>query len=297
MRILILGASGMMGHMAARVLGERHDVYGTTRSIARRDAPLAHFLPGDHWIGGVDSARMDTIAAALAKVRPDAVLNCIGIVKQLAEAKDPLLSLEVNSVLPHRLSLLCQAAGARLVHMSTDCVFSGHKGAYSLDDVPDPVDLYGRTKLLGETPDGPALTIRTSIVGRQIAGRTGLFEWILSSRGRTVRGFRRAIYTGLTTMALARIIGTVLVDHQGLEGVWQVASAPITKLDLMARLNELLGLGIDIQPDDTFHCDRSLDGSRFLETTGIRVPSWDQMLEEFAADQTSYEWLDRSGGE
>ncbi|MCX7717160.1 MAG: SDR family oxidoreductase [Candidatus Sumerlaeaceae bacterium] len=296
MRILVLGAGGMMGHMACRVLAPRHEVYGTARQAYHSATPLARFLPADRWISGVDAFRFDTVLTALATVRPHAVINCIGVVKQLKEAKDPLVSIECNALLPHRLATACAAAGAKLVHLSTDCVFSGRRGMYTEDDIPDPVDLYGRTKLVGETDLGGALTIRSSIIGRQLSGTSGLVEWFISQRGRKVKGFARAVYTGLTTAAMVRLIERVLIEHPTLSGVWQVASSPITKLDLLTDLNERLGLGIEIERDDEFACDRSLSGARFERETGILVPSWDEMLAELAADAATYEALPASRG-
>lgn len=291
MRILVVGAGGMMGHMACRVLGRRHEVYGTVRRPRAEHASLARFLSADRWVPGVDINRIDSVAKALGEVRPDAVLNCVGIVKQLDEAQDSLMSIEVNSLFPHRLAAQCRVAGARLLHLSTDCVFSGRKGLYSLLDTPDPVDLYGRSKLLGEISEDEGLTIRTSIVGRQLSGQSSLFEWVLASRGKTIRGFRRASYTGLTTMALANILDEVLSSHLELSGVWQIASAPITKFDLLCQLNDRLRLELTIVPDEDFHCDRSLDGSKFAARTGIEVPSWDEMLTDFTADQRTYDGM------
>jgi dTDP-4-dehydrorhamnose reductase len=290
MRVLVLGAAGMMGHMACRVLGATHEVHGTIRGTWREDAPLSGFLPEERAHGGVDACRLETVESVVAAVAPDAVLNCIGVVKQRAEADDAIASITINALLPHQLAALCDGAGARLVHLSTDCVFSGRAGRYSEDDLPDPVDLYGRTKLLGE-PAGSeaAVTLRTSIVGRELDHWTSFFEWVLSSRGTRIRGFDSAIYTGLTTMALARVIDQLLTDHGTLTGVWHVASQPISKYELIVDLDRRLGLGLQIDRDEEFRCDRSLDGSRFAARTGIAVPSWPEMLEEFVGDQHVYE--------
>jgi dTDP-4-dehydrorhamnose reductase len=292
-RILVLGAAGMMGHMACRVLGEDHEVIGTVRTGWSDAAPVARFLPRDRCLDGVDVLEAASLARAMSAATPDVVLNCVGIVKQLAAAKDAIASIECNSLLPHRLAVACRDHGARLVHLSTDCVFSGRTGGYRVDTIPDPVDLYGRSKLLGETSAEEGLTIRTSIVGRQLSGSSSFFEWVLSNRGGHVRGYERAVYTGLTTMALARVIERVLLAHPSLGGVWQVASTPITKLDLIRRLDALLDLDLEIEPDVDFQCDRSLDGSDFAAATGIVVPSWDDMLAEFAADQPAYGWRDQ----
>ncbi len=282
----------MMGHMAARIFGEEHEVFGTIRDDLPTDSALARFLPPDRWIRDVDADNLASVQRALEEAEPDAVLNCIGIIKQAPEANDAILSIESNALFPHKLAELCSAVGARMVHLSTDCVFSGDKGMYVESDTPDPLDLYGRSKLLGETESGEALTLRTSVVGREIRGHASLFEWVLGSRGTSVRGFDRAIYSGLTTMALAATIERVMVDHPSLTGVWHVASEPITKYELLCQLDERLGLKLDIERDEAFVCDRSLDGSAFSAETGITVPSWDDMLTRFTEDQPSYSGLE-----
>ena len=224
------------------------------------------------------------LAALLREQRPEAVVNCIGIVKQRSEAKAAIPSIEVNSLLPHRLLELCAELDARLVHLSTDCVFSGRKGSYRESDVPDPVDLYGRSKLLGEISDPPGITLRTSIVGLELRRKTGLVEWFLAQRGR-VRGFRRAIYTGFTTLEMARIVEAMVVEHRALTGVFHVASDAIDKYSLLTALSARLGrTDVEIVPDDDFVCDRSLDGGIFAAATGYAAPSWDAMLDELAAE-------------
>jgi dTDP-4-dehydrorhamnose reductase len=292
MRVLVLGAGGMMGHMACRVLGVSHEVVGTIRGAWNERSAIANFLPQEACVDSVDVLDAQQLVRVVESVGPDVVVNCVGIVKQLSAAKDALQSIECNSLLPHRLGAVCSERGARLIHLSTDCVFSGQKGMYTEDDLPDPVDLYGRSKLLGETTAGEGLTLRTSIVGRQIAGSTSFFEWILSSRGQRVCGFERAVYSGLTTMTLARTIDRIIVEHTDLTGVWHVASEPITKFELIVRLNRLLDLDMTVDRDEDMECDRSLDGSRFEKHTGIVIPSWDAMLDEFVADQLSYRFLD-----
>lgn len=291
MKVLVLGARGMLGHMVCRVLGEDHEVWGTTRSAVSLDDPLGRFIDPGRWMPGVDAHDLATVETALDRVRPDSVINCIGIVKQAPTAEDPVESITINSLFPHLLASACREHSARLIHFSTDCVFSGERGMYSEADIPDPVDLYGRSKLLGETPPGEALTLRTSVVGRELQDHWSFFEWILANRGRSVRGFEKAIYSGLTTRALSRIIGEILEDHLELTGTWQVASPPVSKYWLIKELNDRLGLGMKVDRDEEFSADRSLDGSAFVAETGIEVPSWAEMLDEFATDQPSYEGI------
>lgn len=273
----------MLGHQLLSALRADHDVRVTLHQ------PLAVYREFDlfssaNTIDGVDAREPGRAAAVIASVRPQVVINGIGIVKQRRDAKSPIPSLEINALLPHRLLEACRAIGARLIHVSTDCVFSGRKGGYRESDEPDPVDLYGRTKLLGEVEDAPGLTLRTSIIGLELSRKTGLIEWFLAQRG-VVRGFRRAIYTGLTTREMARLLSRILTQHPDLHGVWHVASAPISKYDLLVSLATKLGrTDVQIVADDSFECDRSLDADRFFGATGYRPPAWDDMLTNLADD-------------
>src|SRR5262249_41426173 len=155
-------------------------------------------------------------------------------------AKSSVLAIQINSLFPHQLRDLCEDLGARLIHFSTDCVFSGHTGNYRESDVPDATDVYGRSKLLGEVTEAPGLTLRTSIIGLELSHHASLIEWFLAQRG-AIKGFRRAIYTGITTTEMGRLIDRVLQRHSDLHGVWHVASASITKYDLLVKLARALG--------------------------------------------------------
>ena len=238
---------------------------------------------------GVDVDRPDALAAAVKQVQPDAVVNAIGIVKQLRTAKAAIPTIRINALLPHELAELCATEGARFIQISTDCVFSGSQGVYSEADAPDPPDLYGRSKLLGEVVDAPnALTIRTSIVGRELSGTVGLFEWFLSQGSGPLRGFSRAIFSGLTTLALSGLIADLIADQPELTGLWHVSAAPIDKCTLLSRLRDALGLEVEIVPDESLVIDRSLDSSRFRAETGWLPPTWDTMLASLANDPTPY---------
>jgi dTDP-4-dehydrorhamnose reductase len=293
MRVLILGGEGMLGHKVFQVLSQRFDTFVTFRDVvgAWIHYPMYDGVDRTHTLGGVDAMDFDTIVRAVAQAQPIVVINCIGIVKQLKEAKDPVVSIALNSLFPHRLADLCTATGARLFHMSTDCVFSGRKGNYSERDIPDPEDLYGRTKLLGELDRPGSLTIRTSILGRDFVKDGALLEWFLTQRGKRVRGYSRAIYTGFPTQVLARIMGDLISDYPRLSGLYQVASAPISKCELLVKIRDAMQLDIEIEPDADFFCDRSLDASHFLAATGYAIPTWDEMIAELAGDTTPYdEW-------
>jgi len=281
MRVLVLGGDGMLGHEMLRQLRPSHDVAVTLRQSADAYAGMPELADATRF-HGVDVRRPDAVPEVLAAFRPEAVVNAVGLVKQRPDGQSPLPALEVNAVFPHRLALLCRAAEARLVHLGTDCVFSGRRGHYTEADEPDAHDVYGLTKLLGEVDDGTALTLRTSIIGLELKGGTSLVEWFLAQQGQ-VRGFTGAIYTGVTTMELSRLIDRLLSKEPELTGRWHVASTPISKHDLLRDLARLLHRSdVEVVPDDSFACDRSLDASALREAVGYVAPTWDQMLAELA---------------
>jgi dTDP-4-dehydrorhamnose reductase len=279
MRVLVLGATGMLGHVVCERLDGRFEVHSGVRDVAR-----ARRLGIAGELHAMDAMRPEEPAVLVRELRPGAVINAVGLVKQLQEASRPVPAVTVNSLLPHVLNEACADAGARLVHVSTDCVFSGDlpaPAAYREKDVPDALDLYGRSKLLGEVAEAPGLTLRTSIIGRELARASGLMEWFIAQDGSTVNGFTNAIFSGLTTVALADVVETILLDHPELFGLYQVAAEPISKYDLLVQLRDALGLHAEIRPVDEPHVNRALDGSRFRAATGIEVPSWDEMVAQY----------------
>jgi len=280
----------MLGHRVWREFHESMDAFAVVRRPYGDYARLGWFEAA-RVIDGVDVSSDDALERAFGVARPDVVINAVGIVKQRQDASDAVQSIAINALLPHRLAAICGSSGARLIHLSTDCVYTGSRGSYSEADPPDARDLYGRSKLLGEVDSEGCLTIRTSMVGREIGSSRGLIEWFLSRRGETVKGFTRAHFSGLTTAELSRVIRRVAQDHPELRGVWHVAGEQISKYDLLTMVNRVLGLGTTIVADDAFVCDRTLDASRFMHATGYRPPSWAAMIAELAADPTPYdEW-------
>ena len=280
----------MLGHKLMQVLSRKFNVTGTVRVNAARyknHPVLGHMI----LLSDVQAENFDSIIGAVAQTHPEVIINCIGIIKQHPNAKDPMQSISINALFPHRLARLCQASGTRLIHISTDCVFSGKKGDYSEDDIPDPEDLYGRTKLLGEVENPGCLTIRTSIIGRELQGGLGLIDWFLSQRGKSIRGFVGAKYTGFTTQELAKIIIDIIENHPDLHGLWHVSSNPINKYDLLNLVNRELEMGITIEKETNFFCDRRLNSTRFRQATGYKPPSWDEMIHEMAIDGTPYDSL------
>ena len=293
MRVCILGAGGMLGHMLVRVLSDDHDVYGTSKQEWSKTAGLARFLEKKRWIGGVDAKDIKTVNNCFAEHQFDVVINCIGVVKQRVHRTTDDEMIEINARFPHKLSDICAAFSTRLIHISTDCVFSGNKGDYVETDKPDPVDIYGLSKLAGEIVDAHNLTIRTSHVGRELTNFTSLFEWILKNRGKQVVGYSNAIYSGLTTYSLAVVINSMLATGANIGGLVHVASKSLSKHQLIIELNNRLGLGIDIKMDESVVINRSLRASDQLKQFKIEIPSWDQMLDNFCKDQATYDSVTR----
>jgi dTDP-4-dehydrorhamnose reductase len=272
----------MLGNAVLRSLSGSPDL--VTWGSVRGAAALRHFPEPmrQRIVTGVDVEHPDELVKLLARTRPDVVINCIGLVKQLADAKDPLSALPINALLPHRLARLAGLAGARLVHVSTDCVFAGTRGAYAESDVPDALDLYGRSKLLGEVDYPNAITLRTSIIGHELASRHGLIDWFLSQEG-SVRGFTRAVFSGLPTVELARVIRDYVIPRPGMRGLYHVSAAPIAKYDLLRLVAAEYGKDIRIEPDAELVIDRSLDSTRFRTETGYVPPAWPQLVRDMRA--------------
>lgn len=254
--------------------------YGTLRNI--KSIPHKYDSIESFIYPNIDAYSLDKIENLIKTLKPDFVINCIGIIKQLLTAKDPIPSIYINALFPHQLAQLCQKYNAKLIQISTDCVFSGKKGNYTEQDNPDPVDLYGRTKLLGEVAAPNCLTIRTSIIGRELNSQNSLVEWFLSQKGKTVNGYDRAIYSGFTTHTLAQILETIILEYPEMEGLWHISSDPITKYQLLNVMNQAFDLGITINKDDDFVCDRSLNSQKFREFTGFAPPSWKEMIIQLA---------------
>jgi len=288
MRVLILGASGMLGHKLCQTFMSRFETYATVRREPTWYAKYQIFNP-QRLVGGVSAEDFDSVVRALAIVRPEVVVNCIGIVKQASAASDPIASITINALFPHRVAELCRAIGARFINISTDCVFSGRKGMYTEEDPSDAEDLYGRTKFLGEVSQPHCLTVRTSMIGRELETSMGLLEWFLSQTGKKVFGYSRAIFSGFTTQALAEILANIVSHHPALSGMWHVSSQPISKYELLMLIKEILGVNVEIEQHDAYVCDRSLDSARFRAVTGFTPATWREMILQLRDDSIPYE--------
>lgn len=287
-RVLILGGSGMLGHKLWLNFRNRFDTYVTLRNAFQE---YAHYKIFDFEksLDRLDVKRVDSLLPVMEKIRPDVMINCIGIVKQVPAAKDPIASIKINSLLPHELEKIAKNFETKLIHISTDCIFEGGKGNYSEEEPYRANDLYGLTKLLGEVAKPPSLTLRTSIVGRELSRNLGLLEWFLR-RGAKERvcGYTHAILSGFTTQVLAQTLGWIIEEHRHLTGIYHLSSYPISKYELLKKLQEIFNLDIDLVPFDDFRCDRSLNGSRFNKATCFVPPTWESMIEGLRKEDGFY---------
>ncbi|MDI1270354.1 MAG: SDR family oxidoreductase [Polaromonas sp.] len=284
MRILVLGASGMIGSAMFRVLGENKawEVFGTLRSAdAKRffsAAVASKLLPG------VDIDNHDALVRVFSRVQPAVVVNCIGLTKHHKESDDPVLAIPINALLPHRIAELCAVARARLIHVSTDCVFSGLKGAYVEDDPADARDVYGKTKFLGEVSYPHAVTLRTSTIGHELQSTYGLLAWFLSQEGKC-NGFERAIFSGLPSTVFAQVVRDIVIPCTDLSGLYHVGAEAINKFELLCLIAKVYGKSIEIIRDESFAINRSLVSERFSKETGYIAPSWPELIQSMYASR------------
>lgn len=288
MKVLVIGGHGMLGHKLVQQFRDKFDVWTTVRRSSL-DYTLYGFLPSEKIIGSVEVEHARDLHKVMDLVAPDVVINAVGIIKQLPSSKDVIRTLEINSIFPHRLAELSREFGFRLICVSTDCVFNGERGNYTEESVPDAYDLYGKSKHLGEVTFENCLTLRTSIIGRELDTHHSLVDWFLSNRGKTVKGYVNAIYSGFPTIVFADIIASLITDRPSLHGLYHVSSEPINKFDLLQLIKAQYHADIGIEAFEDFKIDRSLDSSRFRNETGFRPLDWETMIQRMAADPTPYD--------
>ncbi|HWP97786.1 MAG TPA: SDR family oxidoreductase [Syntrophomonadaceae bacterium] len=283
-RILILGVTGMLGHKLFLQLSsyENLQVFAT----ARNPGDWVKTFPGelaDKMRWGVDADEFDTVVGAIGEVKPDLVINCMGIIKQGVLGQDYLANISLNALTPHKLARACEQTGSRLLHISTDCVFRGDKGGYIESDIPDALDLYGRSKALGEVDYRHCLTLRTSIIGHELKSHLGLIEWFLAQKNQ-IYGYTHHIYTGFPTVELARIIACHIIPNPWLHGLYHLSSEPISKYELLKLVALTYNKAIEIVPDDETICDRSLDCAKLRNLIKYVPPTWPEMIEHMYKD-------------
>lgn len=284
MKVLVVGATGMFGSVffTSALSTSGWDVYGTVRSFEQKK--LFHASAAERLLTGVDVTDFSSLERVFKDVDPDIVMNCAGITKHVPGAADPLVAIPVNALAPYLLADLCARHGARLVHISTDCVFNGEKGNYVETDPSDATDIYGKSKYLGEVDAPHVVTLRTSTIGHEIQSKYSLLEWFLSQEGQC-QGYTKAIFSGLPTIELAELVRGVIVPRPQLTGLYHVAAKPISKYDLLTLVAKVYGKRIDIEADDTLVVDRSLNADKFNGETGYIAPTWPDMIEKMFTHQ------------
>jgi len=282
-RVLILGGSGMLGHKLYQVISKKYSTFVTFRNYSEK-IQNTNIFKNEEVINNVDAFQFDSIINAIEIVKPNVIVNCIGIIKQLDEAKNSKKSIYINSLFPHLLAEECEKNRTKLVHISTDCVFSGKRGNYNETDFADASDLYGRTKYLGEINYGDSLTIRTSIIGHELFSSVSLVDWFLSNKGNEVNGFERAIYTGLPTIRLSKEILRIIQNYPELNGLYQICTNPISKYDLLKIINTTYNLSIKINKDVNYSSDKSLRCDKYQKETNYFPKDWETLVEEMYND-------------
>lgn len=288
MKVLVFGGSGMLGHKLVQILGTDFDVWTTLRGPYSAVEQYAIF-DKKRTVEHIDVENAAIIENTIRNLRPDVVVNAVGVIKQLPASSDVITTLGINSIFPHRLAQLGATFGYRLISISTDCVYDGAKGNYSENDRPDAGDLYGKSKNLGEVTAQNCLTIRTSIIGRELRTRHSLVEWFLSNRGKSVKGFVNAIYSGFPTIVFADIIGELIANWPNLTGLYHISSDPINKFDLLELIRSKFSVDVEIERFADLRIDRSLDSGKFRAETGFSPKSWDEMISIMADDPTPYD--------
>ena len=279
----------MLGHKLVQVLQNRFDVWTTLRSKFLLYEYLKLFN-SKKTFDLTDVSNFGKFEEIIKKLKPDVVINAIGVIKQLPTSKDVITALTINSIFPQKLAQTAKRLKFRLITISTDCVFDGKKGNYKEEDISNAVDLYGKSKHLGEVIEKNCLTLRTSIIGREIETSHSLIEWFISNCGGKVKGFKKAVYSGFPTIILADIIGNIIENFPDLQGLYHLSSEPINKFDLLNLINDAYQLEITIEADENFEIDRSLDSSKLRKEIGFKPQTWEDMIRIMAEDSTPYDF-------
>ena len=279
----------MLGHKLAQVFQDKFDLWTTLRSSFQTYKKFDIF-DQNKIFENIDIESFGSVASLLVKLKPDVIINAVGIIKQVPSTKSLIKTLAVNSIFPHHLAEISADIQARLITISTDCVFSGKKRNYSETDASDAEDLYGKSKNLGEVTEGNCLTLRTSIIGRELNTSHSLVEWFLSNEGKSVKGYTKAVFSGFPTLVFAEMIADLIENHSSLKGLYHVSSDPISKFDLLKLIRHAYGANIEIIPFEDFEIDRSLDSTKFREATGFAPAGWENMINIMAADNSPYQY-------
>lgn len=288
MKILILGVSGLIGHKLLQELSVDHEVFGTLHKTKAQYNNLALFADSTI-IEGIDVLKFEKLTEILQVIDPDVLLNCVGITKRKITQNNTLEVIETNAVFPHKLAYWAKNNNKRVIHFSTDCVFNGKEGDYSEESLTTAEDLYGRTKALGEIRYDHTLTIRSSFIGQELFDRTELLDWVLAQDGKQIKGFKNALYSGVSINFMAKTVNDIIINHTKLNSLYQLApDVPISKYDLICSVKKAFGLDIDVTLETDYVHRPTLNAAKLKNEIGIKVPSWEEMMEELANNKNFY---------
>ena len=292
MKIIILGADGMLGHKIFSFLSRKNvNMIGTIKEINQFNESFINIfkknIKKDFYANNLDNFKR-----LFEKEKPDYIINCIGIIKQLNVSKDPIISISINSLFPHKLAEICKKNNIKLIHFSTDCVFNGLRGNYKEEDISDADDLYGKSKHLGEVDYDNCLTLRTSIIGHELGTKNGLIEWFLS-QNKEVNGYLNSIFTRFPTVEIASILYNKVLKSN-LKGLYHLSSEPISKFELLKIVNEVYRKNLKIIPFENIKEDRSLNSAKFRSLTNYQPPEWNILINSMYEDYKISEYYHRS---
>ena len=279
MRILILGISGMLGHKLAQILDSDYDLVGLSR---KKVTPKLLGLKNTNIV--YHDLLKEDIQSILHETNPDIIINCVAITTRRGVEGNIQITEKLNTELPHKLDSWASLNSKKLIHFSTDCVFSGKRGNYLENDFTDADDIYGKTKAAGEVNSESTLTLRCSIIGRELYNFTELFEWLVKNKNKKISGYSRVIYSGITTVRMGKIIKKIIKEYSDLSGIYNISSIPISKFELLAKLSNAFNLNVDINENKNIKSNKVLISRKFTEITGIKPPNWDDLIEEFKMD-------------
>ena len=286
MKVLVLGVDGMIGHKIAQSLKEGYKLFGSTRKhLTNKNLGIENIKIVLH------DFLIDKTEHLVSNICPDIIINCVGITTRRGVNASKAKTELINSILPHELDKLSQKYSCKLIHFSTDCVFNGAKGNYTEVSRTDAIDLYGISKAKGEVNSNSSLTLRTSMIGRELYNFTELFEWLYSMREKSVEGYSEVIYSGITTVRMGKIIDKILKNNISLSGLFNISSEPISKYDLLKKLSDSFDLEIDIKKNSNISSNKVLNSKKFTEITGIKAPNWNDLIIEFKEDSYKYKEL------
>ena len=285
MRILILGADGMIGHKIAQSLEDFELILASRKSISLKSIGI---IKGKMVLHNLITDSLDLL---LDSTTPDIIINCAGITTRRGVEDNIVNTGLLNSELPHKLDSWANLNSKKLIHFSTDCVFSGNRGNYLDNDFADADDIYGKSKALGEVDSPNTLTLRCSMIGRELYNFTELFEWLLKNKNKKIEGYSNTFYSGITTVRMGIILNQILKKNLNLSGIYNISSTPISKFDLLIKLSNAFNLNVEVKQNTNNKSNKVLISEKFTEITGIYPPNWDDLISEFKEDCEKYKSL------